>query len=419
MINKSFAKHYKTDMQSVIGKTDSQLFQSSISLISQESDQYVLANRESITFETTYDLKGTKVHLETIKTPVISEQNEVLGIVGISRDITSKREQEEQLRRNALLLNQSEFLTNSGSFEIKKGDHLIQSSSHLKNMLELEADFIFTFEDLMDHIYEADKYIFQEAIKDTYIFNRKNSIDHRVITQKSKKVISCHTTLNVDPNANTPIVFGTIVDMNEERENQQAILDTQENERKALAANLHDSLIQKLVAANMYISSLEEGKHDSEKLAVAKDLINSSIDETRRITRNLSLRNVENLGLKNALLEIIESYPLETLISYHFDFDQKELNNELGTTIYRIFQEAIANIMKYAEADHIDFSIRKQYDGLLIRIKDDGIGFTPVQEAQGNGLKNIRLRVAQNNGSFNLITNINEGVEIIIRLPII
>ena len=129
-------------MQSVIGKTDSQLFQSSISLISQESDQYVLANRESITFETTYDLKGTKVHLETIKTPVISEQNEVLGIVGISRDITSKREQEEQLRRNALLLNQSEFLTNSGSFEIKKGDHLIQSSSHLKNMFAEKVEIV-------------------------------------------------------------------------------------------------------------------------------------------------------------------------------------------------------------------------------------------------------------------------------------
>ena len=419
MINRSFSSHYGLQMVEILGKNDYELFSDDINTISEESDNYVLNSHQSITFETSYFLDSRMVHIETIKTPVISDNERIIGIVGISRDITAKRMQEDKLRRNALLLNQSELLTNSGSFEIKQGNRHIQCSEQFRKMMDLDINAPISIEELYEKIHKADREIFKEKLKDTLNNGRRNRIDHRIYNLTTSSFTPCQTILNIDTRGKSPILFGTMLDMSEIRQNQQAILDAQENERKTLAANLHDGLIQKLVAANMYISSLEEGKHDHEKLTIAKELINSSIEETRSITRNLSLRNIENLGLKNAVLEVIESYPMETEITYHFDFEEKDINPELSTTIYRIFQETIANIMKYAHASSIDLLIQFMNNHIHYRITDDGIGFTAADEINGNGLKNIRQRVAHCHGNFDLQTSNNQGTIISIKLPII
>ena len=249
MINRSFSSHYGLQMAEILGKSDYDLFSDDITTISEESDNYVLNSHQSITFETSYFLDSRMIHIETIKTPVISDNERIIGIVGISRDITAKRMQEDQLRRNALLLNQSELLTNSGSFEMKQGSRNIQCSEQLRKMMDLDMYSPISIEEIYDRIHQADREIFREKLKDTLNNRRRNRIDHRIFNLTTSSFTPCQTILNIDTQGKSPILFGTMLDMSEIRQNQQAILDAQENERKTLAANLHDGLIQKLVAA--------------------------------------------------------------------------------------------------------------------------------------------------------------------------
>ena len=416
-VNKSFSEHFEITSEEIIGKTDAELFSNEINITSSESDKYVLEQRKPILFETSYlNSNDKRVILETMKTPVFSNDHDVIGIVGISREITTKKLQEEQVKQEIRLLHESEKLTNSGSFQFTNHGS-ISVSSNLIQITELNPGGSLRLNDLEGLIHSSDRDLFSSTLKNLPGIRSQSSIEHRIITKKTERLVYCRTTFTIDFNEDCWLIFGTMTDIGDERSNQQAILDAQENERKTLAADLHDSLIQKLVAANMYISALEEELTSLTKQSIAKELVQSAIDETRLLSRNLSLRTIENLGLKKALLEIIEAFPLDAEISYDFEFEEDEVSQNLATQIYRVFQEGIANIMKYSKAKKVWLMLDTNNNGLLLQIQDDGIGFLLDSVKDGNGLKNMRQRIAQINGTFELKSFPGEGTHITIKIP--
>lgn len=416
--NQAFLDHFKLDKSELIGKKDEDLFPLDIHATSIESDRYVLENARSIKFETNYtDKTNTRRYLETIKTPVFDSNEELIGMVGISRDVTIKKQQESLHQRNSLLLNQSELLTKSGSFELLIDQSRILCSDHLLHMMELDPDDLTSQADLISTIHPADQQNFINTLHQTIETKQKNSIEHRIISSTTNRTIYCRTIMSAELIHKNRMVFGTMVDIGEARTNQQAILNAQENERKTIAADLHDGLIQKLVAANMHLSVLELNQEAQSKLTIASELIRSAIEETRQLTRNLSLRTIDNLGLKNALLETIDSCPLDSEVDYTFDFDEQQINHELSTHIYRIFQEGLANIMKYANATRVNLSLIRDSENLTLNIKDDGVGFDVNGYQNGNGLKNIQQRVSQSNGIFLLDSKPGKGTSLTVVLP--
>lgn len=419
--NKAFEEHFDLSIDEARGKKDEELFRHEFVYTSRESDLYVLRYNTRILFETEYiNSQGERIILETLKTPLHAEDGLQRGIVGVSRDITKKKMQEEQLRRKEMLLNQSERQTKSGSFELQTKQKVIHCSDQFLEILGFESKANkLPFASFISRIYEAERVIVREAIEMAVRNQELFEMEHRCIPKWSKNIIHCRTSMKPDVNSyENTIYYGTIVDITEERTNKNAILDAQENERRLLAAELHDSLTQKLVAASMYLSSMNSENLRLDRITTADELIRSALEETRRLSRNLSLHSMENMGLKNSLLDIIESFPSEIAINYHFEFEEEDVSPEVTMNLYRIIQEALANVMKYAKATKVFIGIERSGSAILCSIKDDGIGFDlSLEDTVGNGLKNIRQRVAKCNGILNLQSTPGKGTHFDILVP--
>jgi signal transduction histidine kinase len=96
----------------------------------------------------------------------------------------------------------------------------------------------------------------------------------------------------------------------------------------------------------------------------------------------------------------------------------QKISNKIKLCLYRIIQEQVSNVLKYAKAKNVTITIDAGEILCSLSIKDDGIGFNPDKKSKGIGLKNIESRCSLFNGSMDLITAPGEGCQLKIQLPV-
>lgn len=188
----------------------------------------------------------------------------------------------------------------------------------------------------------------------------------------------------------------------------QAVLQGEEQERQRIAQDLHDSMGGMLANIRMSISSL-----DKNKSADILEKIDKSIMEMRRISRNLMPETLKNLGLEIALKELCESMSSK---NFSIQFEAFNLSEKVPfqtqLALYRIVQEGISNVIKYAQASNVIVQISQNENTLSLTIEDNGIGFNKSEIVYGLGLKNIENRVRLINGNLDIISEKGEGTTI-------
>lgn len=197
-------------------------------------------------------------------------------------------------------------------------------------------------------------------------------------------------------------------------ENQQryeatkAVLQGEEQERHRIAQDLHDSMGGMLANIRMTIS--QENNPNSD-LLIQK--IDKCIGEMRRISRNLMPETLKNLGLEIALKELTESM---TQKNFHIQFEAFGLSDtipfKIQISMYRIVQESISNVIKYAQATNVIVQVSQHQNVLTLTIEDDGIGFDTRTVVYGLGIKNIENRAALLNGTLEIISEKGKGTTI-------
>lgn len=191
----------------------------------------------------------------------------------------------------------------------------------------------------------------------------------------------------------------------------QALLQGEEQERQRIAQDLHDSMGGMLANIRMSISKDGIGNMNETNDIVQK--LDRSISEMRRISRNLMPETLKNLGLETALSELCESMSYKKLRIQFEAFDLSEnIPFETQLALYRITQESISNVIKYAQANNVIVQISQNDNLLNLTIEDDGIGFDKNQITKGLGLKNIENRVQLINGTVDITSAKGEGTTI-------
>ena len=201
------------------------------------------------------------------------------------------------------------------------------------------------------------------------------------------------------------------------------LIHTQEAERKRIAAELHDSIGQSISAVKFSVENalgeLEERSPDSVSthLHNAIDKLRGTMDEVRRISMDLRPAMLDDLGLIatiNWFMRDMQSLVPEVVFSKQIDLAEDEIPVDRKIVIFRILQEALNNIGKHAHASHVEVSLAKRDDGLVVLIKDDGVGFAmeSLPEAHGFGLNSMRERVNLSGGSFTLDSTPGTGTVI-------
>ncbi len=211
------------------------------------------------------------------------------------------------------------------------------------------------------------------------------------------------------------------------------LIRAQEKERKRVALDLHDEVGQALSLLKLKIGAIKrrlpqdqtELKNECEEIS---DYIVQMVDNVRRLSRDLSPRIIEDLGLSSALRWLVECSARHMNIEPSLEMDDIEalLSPEEKVTLYRIFQEAITNIVRYSKATRIWISARKgeMRDILTFIVKDNGVGFDVehfvgnISTEKGLGLAAMNERAKMLGGSFEISSQKGIGTAITIYVPI-
>jgi PAS domain S-box-containing protein len=187
-----------------------------------------------------------------------------------------------------------------------------------------------------------------------------------------------------------------------QQEIAKAVIDAQESERETLGRELHDNISQVLTTARLYLNCAKDTPALQESMIKRSvDTISSAIEEIRRLSKSMIETFHKEVGLELSLNDLIENVRLAQQFSIDLEFkvqDEKQLDDKLKMTIFRIVQEQLNNTVKHAAASQVYIAIVQKNRLLQITIADDGKGFDTDQKRTGIGITNIISRTELFNG---------------------
>lgn len=200
----------------------------------------------------------------------------------------------------------------------------------------------------------------------------------------------------------------------------EATLESEENERRRLAGDLHDSVGGMLSTIRVGLTAIGRQLPDPSLVEQSKKILDDTLTSVRRISLDLMPSTLEKFGLMPALIELCDRFEGASLTPVKFvaqgDFNPLPAGRELK--VYRIVQELINNAVKHAGASVINVTVIGQQHGLELTVEDDGKGFDPnmnhsaTQNGSGLGLFNMENRARLLNGRLQYDSKPGKGSKI-------
>jgi PAS domain S-box-containing protein len=209
------------------------------------------------------------------------------------------------------------------------------------------------------------------------------------------------------------------------------LMQSQDDERRRIARELHDGLGQYLVASKMSLDLLGVTlSHDSrarERLADAAKQIETAISETRTISHLLHPPLLDEVGLESALVWYAEGFAKRSSIAVDVDIAPSigRLPTDVETALFRVVQECLTNVHRHSASATASVRLFRVEGGdLTLEVSDQGVGIpanSPIPDsarpAPGVGLQGIRERVLQLHGKMDLISGEGKGTRVVVTLP--
>ncbi|HLP36445.1 PAS domain S-box protein [Lacibacter sp.] len=204
-----------------------------------------------------------------------------------------------------------------------------------------------------------------------------------------------------------------------EQEITRAVIIAQEKEREEIGRELHDNVNQILASSRLYLGLVKDKGSEYRSFIEESDvLIHSAIQEIRHLSHALIPPAMQDADLEksiNSLINIVQEGSGIIVSKEVCVIDKSVMSEQLKLTIYRILQEQVNNILKYAKASTMEIQLLQCNNKILLRVKDNGIGFDPEQKTEGVGLMNIRTRAALQKGEVKMITSPGKGCELFVE----
>ena len=203
------------------------------------------------------------------------------------------------------------------------------------------------------------------------------------------------------------------------------VIAAQEEERKRIARELHDSTGQSLTSLLVGLHNLKDVKEPAAipvRIDVLRNIVSHTLDEVRQMAWQLRPSTLDDLGLVSAMQRYIDDY--QERFGIQVDFITRDVDGrlpvEMETVIYRVIQEALTNVVRHAQASSASVIIDRRVGTLRIIVEDNGIGFVLADRQSGKslGLQGIRERAALFNGTLTIETEPGQGTSLFIEIPL-
>ena len=206
----------------------------------------------------------------------------------------------------------------------------------------------------------------------------------------------------------------------------KAIINAEENERKRIAADLHDGVGQMMSAAKMNLSAIESEiffKDEAQKIYFDKviGMVDESCKEVRSVSHQMMPNALLKSGLASAVKEFIDKIDNRIIkINLYTEGLNERLDSNTETVLYRVIQECVNNVIKHSGAVTLDISLIKDADGISATIEDNGKGFdiSDKQKFEGIGLKNISSRIEFLKGTVDFDSSPGKGTLVAVHVPL-
>jgi two-component system sensor histidine kinase UhpB len=205
----------------------------------------------------------------------------------------------------------------------------------------------------------------------------------------------------------------------ERRESARRALAAQEGERLRVARELHDEIGQTLTAVALRAEHAA-GRSQATRapFTAMAQTIHASLDDLRRISRELRPEALDDLGLVTALIALSGRIAGQGNLRIERDFesDLPQLAPELELVIYRVTQEALTNVLRHAEASVATVSLRRQGRELVLSVADNGRGLVGARP-EGTGIAGMRERAMLVGAQLQVASGPGQGVQVSLRIP--
>jgi len=349
-----------------------------------------------------------------------SENGGPLNMVGTLIDINQRKVAEEQIREEEKKLRVSEkrwrSLIEQASDEILiyniDGQILDANSAACKwlgykqsQLLELnysEIDIVHSSSKL--HTYRKKLSTSNPSVSFESVQRRKDG---------STFPVEIHLSLIELQDSKLILSVGTDISIRQETERKilNAVINTEESERKRFATDLHDSIGPLLSSINLYLSSLGKVKTQDDKdniISASLDAVNEALVSIKEISNNLSPHILNDFGLEKAIQSFTNKINVSQAIniSFYAENMKERLNHQIEVVIFRVVTELINNTIKHAKATNIEINLSREGKLLSLIYIDDGIGFDSKKinagTSSGMGLYNVLSRIRSLNGTHKI-----------------
>jgi two-component system sensor histidine kinase DegS len=209
------------------------------------------------------------------------------------------------------------------------------------------------------------------------------------------------------------------------------VIQAQEEERKRVAAEIHDSIAQTLVGMLTMTQTAQslldvDTKATAQQLEELKKVIGDSVKEIRQIIFNLRPSSLDDLGLVLCLQNYVRRYEREQSLAVALEISggDRRLPPALETTVFRLVQESLTNVKKHAAASRVLIRISIDPTHVGIRVADDGQGFEwrevsdKFMRGDTHGLEGMKERAALMGGKFHITSRPHKGTVVDVEIPI-
>lgn len=310
------------------------------------------------------------------------------------------KEAEGQLEVLTRRLLEAQETARIGSWEWDTSTNKMFWSPEMYRLFGLEADNEpVNLEEWMDLIHPDDR----DSVRAQTIERQEHSIpgtvEYRIVKKDGSKAWMLGKGVAItDASGKVVRARGTAQDITEEKNQQHKILSAtlegEENERKRIARELHDSLGNLMAALSMKIQFLTE-QHPEVDFSVLRKLTDKSIEEYRHISHNLYPPDILNKTLHQLIAEKVEELNgadgIRFILKYSLEGDEPFGNPVYKKELYRIFQELITNVIKHASASEVHIKLLPKKEFVALEVSDNGTGFD-VQEHKSRPRRGIGLR---------------------------
>lgn len=357
--------------------------------------------------------------------PLRDDKGNIIGVVATVRDITKRKQEEEQLRKSEALLSQAEEMTKCGSWESNFKTGTWDLSKNMLKIYGLAAAPEWDREDYWARIHPADRKRARANIARAVA--NCEPFEHVLRYRAPDGTFRVHFARAIQipgPDGRTERSIGVVQDITDQTRKEEELrqlsarlLRLQDEERRRIARDLHDSVSQKLLTVSLGLVELGKsnhvrGKRGKELLADARKIVKGLSTEVRSLSYLLHPPLLDELGLASALEEYVSGFARRTGLRLELDLSSKVglLPREYNTALFRIVQESLGNIQRHSGSSTGKIRLMREGDEIILEVTDEGKGMPGEYlkkqpgslRALGVGILGMRERMRQIGGRLEI-----------------